>query len=74
MSRQFFLCVGVAELSRGDHASGTEMMRPSDKVTWSASSVQSTSMASGSTVKTEMLIPLIYNLILPFFNDLPDLG
>jgi len=73
MSRQFFLCAGDADRRRGDHASGTEMIRPSDNVTWSASSVQFTSTASGSTVTTEMLIPLVYNLIPPFFNDLPYL-
>ncbi len=74
MSRQLFRCAVVAEESRGDQARGTEMIRPSDSVTCRASSVQITWVASGSTVRTEMLIPLTYNLITPIFNDLPYLG
>jgi len=56
---QSFRCFGVAARSRGNHANGTETVRPSSRTTISESSEHETSTANASPLSTEVGIPFL---------------
>ena len=59
MSSQSFLCVGLAARSRGNHARGTDTVRPSSSTTVNEWSAHDTSTASVSLLSTKVGIPLL---------------
>src|SRR5438093_400288 len=72
--RQVFRSLAVACRSRGYHATGAAMLRPSANCTESVSSLTATCVASGvglSAVKE--LIPSLQEMPLVFFDQMTDL-
>src|SRR5688572_24299321 len=64
-----FLCFGVAFRSLGNHARGTDTMRPSSSTTLSASSEQATLTASASLFSTKVGMPLLQEQIWIFQDE-----
>src|ERR1039457_2812033 len=67
-------CFGVASRSLGNHASGTETIRPSFRTTLSASLVQDTSTAVASLLSTKVLMPLLQKETSVLNDQLPNLS
>src|SRR3990170_3017438 len=65
-------CLGVAFRSLGNHARGTETLRPSVRTTSSASLVHDTSTAVTSHLSAEVSIPLLQEKISLLQNDLSN--
>src|SRR6188474_2289957 len=63
MSRQFWICCGVAWRSRGNQASGTLTQRPSASPTVRSSSFTVTRTARGSALGAEELMPCLQYLL-----------
>lgn len=74
INRHRFRCSGVAFKSLGNQTIGTAISRPSARTTRSASSVQFTSTAKGSTLTAKVLTVSLLKYISILLDDLLNLG
>src|SRR5204862_7963571 len=73
MSRQDWRSVAVACTSRGYHANGVAMVRPSTSSTDRVSSLTLTLVARASCISfLKELIPVLQQVLPMFLNQLPD--
>src|SRR6185295_1143795 len=72
INSQRFRCRGEASTSRGNQASGTVTVLPSDKATLNVFSVHATSIASTSVRSTEVRMPSPQEKVAIVDDDLPD--
>src|SRR5438105_14943082 len=71
ISSHLTLCFGVASISLGNQARGTETVRPSASTTFSVSVVHETSTAVASLLSTKILMPILQEEI-SIFDDNPS--
>jgi hypothetical protein len=62
-------CAGDAWASRGNHATGTDNVRPSVRATRNSSSEHSTAMARGASLRIKEFIPCLLKRLLMGFGQ-----